>query len=246
MSTNPHYTELQSALLRLQELELEGQKVSRAYQTHLGHDKREQLVGTGNKLLAEYSKLDATKKDFDKKITELEDELELLREKTKEEKEMLDKTSDARSAQALTRSVETHARRIDKIEHDLLGLMESREAEVIKMKEYEENVEKIKTAIGELDKGLKSLREQVDVRLIGISAERKTAVEKIPAEILERYRKIVTQNKGIGVEEYRRETNSGSVCSVKLSVTQTDEIAAFSGEVTTCPACRRLMVVAHA
>lgn len=246
MTENPHLNAVQKALLKLQALETEGAKVSRAFQDHPAHNKREQLLGAGNKVLGEYSKLDKKFSELNKEITGLEDELEGLRAKNKEEKELLNNTSDARSAQALSRSIDTHTRRIDKIEFDLLGLMERREEEQAQMKFHEDSVEKLKAAIAELDAGMKKLHDQVDEKLASLSAERKALMEEIPDELLDRYRKAVRNHKGIGIEEYRPQTGSGSVCSVKLSVIQKGEVERAAGEVISCPACRRLMVVGDA
>lgn len=244
MTEKSNYTQEQNALLRLQELENEGRAMSRAFQDHNAHKMRTQMTSLGGKVLEEYQKLSERKKELEKKITSHDDELQATRAKIAEEKATLNQTSDPRTAQALSRSVDTLERRIDKLEFDLLGLMEQKETEELEFESKKEQVNKLKQAIAEVDKGLKELHDQVNEKLSVISQERAKMLHQIRPEIVEKYRKAAMQNSGIGVEEFTGST--GSVCSLKYSLTQRDEILASTGQIVVCPSCRRLMVIPHA
>ncbi len=173
---------------------------------------------------------------------QLEREIEVLVERRDAERARLyDGTvtneRELRSVEAEISSVE---RRISEHEDTLLEVLEQ--------------VEGLETRQADLDAALTAARDQVaeltsarDEAAKGILAElAEAAVERdrqageLDPELLERYRTAAQRAGGVGVG--RLENNTCSACRIGLSMADVGELLA-GPPLTTCPECRRLLVI---
>lgn len=235
------YNAQQQALIDLQKIDLDGLAVKRAYSQHPAHAKIKEIDAALAKLGAVLEVVQEQAHELDKKITLGHDDIETAKAKVQADQLELSKTSDPRTAQMLSKDVDTLLRRIDKIEFDEISLLEQLDTFHNQIASIQEKTEKLNAAREKTDEGLASLKAQVDQKLQNDSLKKDALIALIPSERFDEYNRLMADKKGVAVGEFLNHTCN--VCHVKLATTQIDEILDHSGDVCICPSCKRLIVV---
>ena len=235
------YNAQQQALIDLQKIDLDGLAVKRAYSQHPGHQKLKEIDAALIQLAAALENVQEQAHELDKKITAGHDEIQAAKSKVETDQVELARMSDPRTVQALSKDVDAHLRRIDKIEFDEIGLLEQLDTYHAQIKSLEDKIEKLTSAHAKTEEGLASLKEQVEQKVHSLKEKKDALVALIPQQTLDEYNRLMLDKKGVAVGEFVNHTCN--VCHVKLATTQIDEILDHSGDVCICPSCKRLIVV---
>lgn len=235
------YNSVQQALLKLQKIDLEVLALKKAYAQHQAHTKVAEIDKALQTLGATQEKLEAQKHEVEKTITAGHDEIEAAKAKIQTDQLELARTSDPRTTQALSKDVDAHTRRIDKIEFDEVKLLEEVDELSSKIGTISDKVEKLTEAKSKTVEGLAQLKAKVDQKLESLSALRAQALEIVGDDIARTYESLNKTGNGVAVGEFINHTCT--VCRVKLATTQIDEILEKSGSYAICPSCKRMIVV---
>ncbi|MBK5211764.1 MAG: hypothetical protein JJE36_05575 [Coriobacteriia bacterium] len=235
------HTAQQSALLDIQKIDVEGRTIMRSFNQHPAHAKIHAIEKAIGQLEVSRVKAEENAHDFELKITAGQDEVLAAQAKIDDERKQLATIFETRSIQALSKDIEAQIRRIDKIEYGEIAYLEQQDATMKQESEIAEKIEKLFTARAKLEEGLASLKSQVDVKVEELKAARAKAEKHVPAETLDRYKAISLEKSGVAVGELI--DNACSMCRVKFSYTQIDDMAEHEGAIVVCPSCKRLLVV---
>jgi predicted nucleic acid-binding Zn-ribbon protein len=179
-------------------------------------------------------------KDCEQAIRMLQDEETMLREKTADVHVQIDKTSNYKEVTALTREIESFARRIEKIEFDMLKQLERADKISQVASQVDGALAKLKRQDEELLSSYQTQAGALKRELAAIQAQREKLVEDLSPKLLDRYEKAREVKGGLGAAHI--EGNHCSVCRVEL--TEGQLIKLRSGEdIGECPYCHRLLVV---
>lgn len=236
------YNPEQQALLDLQKIDLEILSLRNVYAEHPAHKKMGEIEAAREKLHHASELLDEKIHDLDKVVTAGHDEIEKAQAKVTAEQLEMNKISDPRTAQVLTKDIDTLKRRIDKIEFDEIGLLEQLDELQGKKKQLDEKCVLLDEAHAKTEAGLASLKAQIDEKMGTLLEKKSQFKELLSPELFEQYSAIAKAKKNVAVGEFINETCT--VCRVKLATTQIDAILENSGGVCICPSCKRLIVVA--
>lgn len=235
------YTAAQQALLDLQAIDVKGKSYTRAYLTHEAHKKLKDLAEIEAKLNAQLETVSEKLSALSQRITADRDEIEASQAKISDEKAKLLTLTDARMTQIIIKSLDALTRRVDKLEFDEIGTLQQFEELKATKDTLDEQSAKLQHGIATLTSGLASMKAQVDEKLAELSKERAEAIKDIDPKMLERYNAIIRDKNGVAVEEFI--DGAGSACGMKPALMEIEAINAQAGSVTTCPACRRILVV---
>jgi predicted nucleic acid-binding Zn-ribbon protein len=180
------------------------------------------------------------RKDGERAISLLQDEETMLKEKTAEAQERIDATNNYKEVAAFTREIEGFARRIEKIEFDMLKQFERSD----KISQVAEQVDGALARLQKQDEELLSSYQMqagaIKKELSDIQQQREKLVKDLSPGLLERYEKTRELKGGLGAAYI--EGNHCSVCRVELTEGQLDKLRSGE-EVGKCPYCHRLLVV---
>lgn len=235
------YTAEQQALLDLQAIDTKGRSYTRTYLTHEAHGKIKELLGIQEKLNEQLEAIEGKLAKLDMRITTDKDELEASEAKVAQDKIRLQELTDPRMTQIVIKAVEALARRVDKLEFDQIKMLDERDELQAQKDVLDEQAARLNEGIETLTNGLASLKAQVDEKIAELSKGRAEAIENIDSKLMDRYTAIIRDKNGVAVEAFI--DGAGSACGMKPAYLETESILAQAGSVTTCPACRRILVV---
>lgn len=235
------YNSVQQALLKLQKIDLDVLGLKKAYTQHQAHAKVAEIERALKALGVSQEKLEGQKHELEKVITAGHDEIEAAKAKIQTDQLELARTSDPRTTQALSKDVDAHTRRIDKIEFDEVKLLEEVDELASKIAAVSEKVAKLTEARTKTIEGLAQLKIKVDQKIESLLTKRAQALDIIGDDIARTYESLHGAGNGVAVGEFINHTCT--VCRVKLATTQIDEILEKSGSYAICPSCKRMIVV---
>lgn len=173
---------------------------------------------------------------------QLEREIEVLAERRDAERTRLydGSVANAREMQAVEAEVASTERRIAEQEDQLLEVLE----EVENLEERAEALTIKRDAAGERAEELTGARDAAAKGILAelgeLDALRDRQADGLPGELLERYTAAAERGGGTGVGEL--DDTSCTACRIELSLADVSELLA-GPPLTTCPQCRRLLVV---
>jgi uncharacterized protein len=173
---------------------------------------------------------------------QLEREIDVLTQRRDAERTRLygGAVANARELKAVEAEIETTVRRIDEHEELLLEVMETvdelqRRADGLAATQAAER-ELVETRTEDRDRAAKELiAEQAE-----LAAVREAEAEQLPSELLSRYEQAAARAGGTGVGKLVG--NACTACRIELSMADVGQLYA-GPPLTTCPQCRRLLVV---
>ena len=221
-----------SELLRLQEIDLE---LMRTKKTAEALPQRQKVAG-------ELTKIVGQRKDLEIELADLDDSKRFFSEKVTE---IQDGTynQDFRSAQDMEYNLATLAKKIEKCDYDtehLLPRLETVERAEKNARALAEKLEREEAAqVASFKQAMDKITEQVKT----LAFERERIVADLPASIVTSYEAARKRFGGVAVETLVG--NRPSACRVALQPSSFTDIRRSGAEVTTCPYCKRILVVTN-
>lgn len=230
-----------SALLRLQEIDLELMRTKKTAEALPQRQKVAAARAAAKKVAGELTKIVGQRKDLEIELNELEDSKKFFSGKVTEIQEGT-YNQDFRSAQELDFTLSTLAKKIEKCDYDtehLLPRLETAERAEKNARALADRLEKEEAA---QVASFKEAMEQITSRAKSLAAERERIVASLPATLVASYEAARKRFGGVAVETL--EGNRPSACRVALQPSSFTDIRRSGAEVTTCPYCKRILVVA--
>lgn len=172
----------------------------------------------------------------------LEREIAVLTERRDAERSRLyDGTvANARQMKAIEAEVDTTERRITEHEEQLLEAMEQVESLDARAAELQQAAAHQRERVEELESARDDAAKELLAELGELEAQRIRQANGLPDDLLERYEQVVARTGGAGVGKLV--DNACTACRIQLSMADVGELLA-GPPLTTCPQCRRLLVV---
>ena len=185
-------------------------------------------MGQRKDLEIELADLDDSKRFFSEKVTEIQDGTY---------------NQDFRSAQDMEYNLATLAKKIEKCDYDtehLLPRLETVERAEKNARALAEKLEREEAAqVASFKQAMDKITEQVKT----LASERERIVADLPASIVTSYEAARKRFGGVAVETLVG--NRPSACRVALQPSSFTDIRRSGAEVTTCPYCKRILVVTN-
>lgn len=230
-----------TALRRLQDVDLE----LRRAQKQLDEMPEKRVILQDRRKIAEVEQLrgkaEQVAKHHRQGAQKLEDESTQLAEKidTEQTRVMSGEFTTPKEIQHVTREIESLKRRKEKVEIDLLALME--------------RVEKAEGQISKVDKALEQLAKQEKIHVEEFTekggslqstikvmkADRKKVAADLPAELLGRYESLAEMKSGLGVGVLI--ANACTACRMELPAEEVSTLLE-GDDIAVCPTCHRLLI----
>ncbi len=233
-------TEAQS-LLRLQEIDLELIRLRKTVESHPARKRLASAEAAQRKVASQLSKIVGARKDVEIEIednTASRHKMETLVGECQEKSVQED--LDYKGVKALEQQLSALAKQMEKLAFQRRGLDEKLERAMTAEKNAHDLAAKIeaeKRSIAlELKEDLGTVRERVQQ----LSGEREQITSQLSPEMLTRYDEAAKRFHGLAVEKL--DGNKPSVCRVALQPSSYHDIQS-GDDVTTCPYCRRILVV---
>lgn len=230
-----------NALLEIQQLDLEEMRAIKRRDALPQRAKILELRKKKAEVEAKNAKIEPMRKDLDEKLAQISAEDERLAEKQRTTQEKID-------------SVEGDYRNIESLTRDLNGLAKRRVTLEEDLNELGEKLDQVKGVQDQINTALKNLGENEQKEIVAFQKEggaineeiavltqKRTALESlVDATTLSNYHESVKRNNGIGIAEL-----INGQCSVCRNVFADGKILKAKAEapLTTCPFCKRLLVV---
>lgn len=229
-----------SDLLALQDVDLELARVEHALQTLPILTEIAKKRSTYAKLKAEATRLMAQRKDAEMAVEDLDEAERSCRAEIAEAHDREIDPSDYRQVQDLEVKLSLLAKRLDKIAFDRPEV----EGALAEARDREERLNSYITRFeASVIADTKSARDQAnDLKntIDGLQSRRDAIVDRLPDDMLGRYRIAVERFKGIAVE--RLEGRVPSVCRTALQPASMDALRRVV-DVAECPYCHRMLVL---
>lgn len=231
-----------SELLRLQEIDLELMRTKKTAEALPQRQKVAAARAAAKKVAGELTKIVGQRKDLEIELADLDDSKRFFSEKVTE---IQDGTynQDFRSAQDMEYNLATLAKKIEKCDYDtehLLPRLETVERAEKNARALAEKLEREEAAqVASFKQAMDKITEQVKA----LASERERIVADLPANIVTSYEAARKRFGGVAVETLVG--NRPSACRVALQPSSFTDIRRSGAEVTTCPYCKRILVVAN-
>lgn len=231
-----------SELLRLQEIDLELMRTKKTAEALPQRQKVAAARAAAKKIAGELTKIVGQRKDLEIELADLDDSKRFFSEKVTE---IQDGTynQDFRSAQDMEYNLATLAKKIEKCDYDtehLLPRLETVERAEKNARALAEKLEREEAAqVASFKQAMDKITEQVKA----LASEHERIVADLPASIVTSYEAARKRFGGVAVETLVG--NRPSACRVALQPSSFTDIRRSGAEVTTCPYCKRILVVTN-
>lgn len=229
-----------TALLRLQEIDLELIRSKKVAQDLPQRAKVEAARAAVKKVMGELTKIIGQRKDIEIELQDLEEDKAYFADKVTEIQESVSNGT-YRDAQNFEAALATLAKRIEKAEFDSNALVGQLETVERAEKNARDLVAKLEAEEKAQTNSFKADVESIRVHVSELAKEREGVVAQISAQNLAAYDTACKRFGGIAVETLVG--NRPSVCRVALQPSSYTDIRRSNAEVTTCPYCKRMLVI---
>jgi len=202
----------------------------------------EQALGRAGELDRQHDDLRVELERASSRQRQLEREIEVLTERRDAERSRLydGSVANAREMKAVEAEIETTTRRIDEHEAQLLEVLEQVEELESQVTQVVVDGEVARAAAAELEGARDEAAKHLLAELGELEADRARRASGLPEELLTRYEAAAQRAGGTGVGKLI----DGSCTACRLTMSRADVGDLLAGPpLTTCPQCRRLLVV---
>lgn len=231
-----------SELLRLQEIDLELMRTKKTAEALPQRQKVAAARAAAKKVAGELTKIVGQRKDLEIELADLDDSKRFFSEKVTE---IQDGTynQDFRSAQDMEYNLATLAKKIEKCDYDTEHLLPRLETVERAEKNARALAEKLEREEAAQVASFKQTMDKITEQVKALASERERIVADLPASIVTSYEAARKRFGGVAVETLVG--NRPSACRVALQPSSFIDIRRSGAEVTTCPYCKRILVVAN-
>lgn len=181
--------------------------------------------------------------DLEREQLKADADVDLVRERSRKDRELLDSGSinDSKQLQSLESEIESLAKRqrdLEDVELEVMERLEGAQAAVVQLTgEHQAIAEQEQRLAGEVAEAQAEVAEE----RTGVEAERSRLVTGVPEDLLKLYEKVRADHAGLGAARLHRGRCEG--CRLELPPTEIAEIkAAAADEVIRCEECRCILV----
>jgi len=181
------------------------------------------------------------RRESEKTIKELQDEAKTFKDRIARAKEKTNNAANYKEVLALSKEIDSHAKRLEKTEFELLRQMEKQE----KIRQVEKQVS---AALSRLKKQDDELLTVYQGEAVALKKEMSAAqdlrarlAKELSSNLLTRYERACKSKGGRGAAHIERTHCSG--CHVELTEGQLTKLANIPSQIGECPYCHRLLVV---
>lgn len=231
-----------SELLRLQEIDLELLRSRKTAEELPQRNRVEAARAASKKVAGELTKIVGQRKDLEIELNDLAESKRFFSEKVTEIQTGT-YNQDFRSAQDMELNLSTLAKKLEKVDFDtdkLLPQLETVERAEANARALAEKLEREQAAQLE---SFKQAMAQITDQVKKLAAERERIVADLPAKLVADYEAARKRFGGVAVETLVG--NRPSACRVALQPSSYTDIRRSGSEVTTCPYCKRILVVSN-
>ncbi|KAB8171196.1 hypothetical protein FH609_002325 [Streptomyces sp. 3MP-14] len=181
--------------------------------------------------------------DTAREQTKAEQDVDQVRQRAARDQQRLDsgQVTNPKDLESLQSEIVSLARRQDDLETVVLEIMERHENAQARAKELAHALEGLQNVAAEVTARRDAALAEIDAEVATVRAERSTAVEDVPADLLKLYEKLREQQGGVGAARLYQRRCEG--CRLELNITELNEVrAAAPDAVVRCENCRRILV----
>jgi len=233
-------TKEEQSLLEIQEIDLKLGQVNDS----LEKAPHKQRIAAARAKITEGEKrlalIETARADLEKKISDLQTEVDEFSERMKIHQATMQQSSDHREVENLSKELETLLKQKEKRENEGMNLMEKRAELGDALSDTSGKVEKLKQAEADEMASFKEYFAKLKAVHSALVAKRNELLTSINKENVELYEKVRGVKNGIGVALYEKGKCGG--CQVMIPAAKRVEIETAEG-IVTCPSCKRLLVV---
>ncbi len=232
----------QTALLRLQEIDLELMRSKKVASELPQRAKVQAARAAAKKVASELTKIVGQRKDVEIELAELESSKKFLESKVTEVQTAV-ANGTYHDAQSFEAALSMLAKKLEKIGFDTDRYLEQLETVERAEKNARALADKIAAEEQAQTDSFKADMDTIKADVEKLAAERKEILEQISAANLKAYEAAKERFGGIAVETLVG--NRPSVCRVALQPSSYTDIRRTGAQITTCPYCKRMLVVAQ-
>lgn len=182
-------------------------------------------------------------KDLEGEQRKADADVELVRERSRKDRELLDSGTigDPKQLQNLQHELESLARRQSELEDVELEIMERIEGAAKAVDVLTAEQEEVSTVRAELESAIAAQMAVIDAERTTVVQERGDVAAGLPSDLLALYEKVRADHGGLGAAPLHRGRCEG--CHLQLPPQELVDIAAApADEVLRCEECRRILV----
>lgn len=231
-----------SALLRLQEIDLELMRAKKNAEALPQRQKVAAARAAAKKVAGELTKIVGQRKDLEIELADLEDSKKFFSEKVTEIQSG-SYNQDFRSAQDMEFNLATLAKKLEKCDYDTEHLLPRLETVERAEKNARALADKLEREEAAQLASFKQAMDEITAQVKSLAAERERIVASLPGSLVTSYEAARKRFGGVAVETLVG--NRPSACRVALQPSSFTDIRRSGSEVTTCPYCKRILVVSN-
>ncbi len=232
----------QTALLRLQEIDLELMRTKKVASELPQRAKVQAARAAAKKVSAELTKIVGQRKDVEIELAELESNKKYLESKVTEVQTAV-ANGTYHDAQSFEAALSMLAKKLEKIAFDSDRYLEKLETVERAEKNARDLADKIAAEEQAQTDSFKADMDTIKADVEKLAAERTEVLAQISAANLKAYEAAKERFGGIAVESLTG--NRPSVCRVALQPSSYTDIRRTGAQITTCPYCKRMLIVSQ-
>ena len=181
--------------------------------------------------------------DLEREQLKADADVDLVRERSRKDRELLDSGSitDSKQLLSLESEIQSLAKRqtdLEDVELEVMERLEGAQAAVLQLTaEHREITEQEERLAGEVDVAQAEIAEE----RAGVEADRADLISQVPEDLRNLYDKVRADHGGLGAARLHRGRCEG--CRLELSPTEISEIRGAAGDdVIRCEECRCILV----
>ncbi len=231
---------LASTLLELQNIDLELMRTQELLKSLPEIAELARKRKTYLKLKSSTTKLLAQRKDIENDLEELDEQKRQCDADVERARREID-MSDYKQVQELEINLSSIAKKLDKIEFDYKAKQELLTKATTAEDDLKSRTDQLEETIVSETKAARAHAAELQDKVDALTKKRTHMLEELPSDIANRYTNASTKFKGLAVEQLNG--NVPSVCRTSLQASSMNDLK-YAGEVTECPYCHRLLVIA--
>ena len=230
-----------TALVRLQEIDLALIRLKKRAESLPQRTKVAAARAASKKVAGQLTEIVGQRKDLEIELADLDDSKRFFTEKVGEVQRIASAGDDFRGSQTIEDQLSYLAKKLEKVDFDTDRLL----AQLDRVERAEANARALQEKLAREEQALteswQASAADITREVKQLSDERTRLVAEVSPELLKRYGEAKRRFGGVAVETLTG--NRPSACRVALQPSSFSDIRRSGSEVTTCPYCKRILVI---